>query len=145
MSNIDSVRQKVQRILTKNLNNVRIDEDGDFIVSYESASVFVQIVDFGDESVIIQLTCPMIKDVKLTNELYKWVATEGQSKRIGGCRVEEINNKAGYGIVLNEQSLLADDLDESELMGNLGVLITTSADLDTELQSMFGGELFGED
>jgi hypothetical protein len=30
-------------------------------------------------------------------------------------------------------------------MTNLGVLITTSAELDTELQGMFGGELFGED
>jgi hypothetical protein len=145
MSNSDSVRQKVQRILTKNLGNVRIDEDGDFIVSYESANVFVEVLDFGKESVIIQLTCPMVKDVKLTNELYKWVATEGQSKRIGGCRVTETKNKAGYGVIFNEQSLLADDLDESELMGNLVVLITTSAELDTELQRMFGGELFGED
>jgi hypothetical protein len=145
MSNIDSVRQKVQRILTKNLNNVRVDEDGDFIVTYESASAIVQVVDFGEDSVIIQLICPMVRDVKLTNELYKWVATVGQSQRIGGCRVEEINNKAGYGLILNEQSLIADDLDESELMTNLGVLITTSADLDTELQGMFGGELFGED
>ena len=48
-------------------------------------------------------------------------------------------------MIFNEQSLIADDLDESELMTNLGILITTSADLDTELQGMFGGELVGED
>ena len=145
MSKTDLVRQKAQRILTKNLGNVRIDDDGDFIFSHESANVFISVVDFFKEHVIIQLSCPLVSDVKLTNDLYKWIATEGQSNRIGHCRVIESKDKTGYGIITNEQSLIADDLDESELMTNLVVLITTCAELDTELQGMFGGELVGED
>ena len=143
MSNIDSVRQKVQRILTKNLNNVRVDKDGNFSVTHESANLFIKVFDAGNENIILELTCPMVKDVKLTNELYKWVATEGQSNRFGSSHVVEI--KPGYGAIVNEQCLVANDLDESELMANVIVLLRSSADLDTELQGMFGGELFGED
>ena len=48
-------------------------------------------------------------------------------------------------MIANEQCIIADDLDESELMANVVILLRDSANLDTELQSMFGGELFGED
>ena len=146
MSNVDSVRQKVQRILTQKLGPVRVDEDGDFIVEYESARMLIEVCEgLGDDGVIVQFRCPLVHGVKLTNEVYKWVATKGQSRRIGALRVIESDKTPGVGMIANEQCIIADDLDESELMANVVVLLRDSARLDTELQSMFGGELFGED
>ena len=146
MSNVDSVRQKVQRILTQKLGPVRVDEDGDFLVEYESARMLIEVCEgFGEDGVIVQFKCPLVHDVKLTNEVYKWVSTKGQSRRIGALRVVESEKKPGVGVIVNEQCIIADDLDESELMANVVVLLRDSANLDTELKSMFGGELFGED
>ena len=146
MSNVDSVRQKVQRILTQKLGPVRVDEDGDFLVEYESARMLIEVCEgFGEDGVIVQFKCPLVHDVKLTNEVYKWVATKGQSRRIGALRVIESGKNPGVGVIANEQCIIADDLDESELMANVAILLSDSAELDTQLQSMFGGELFGED
>jgi len=146
MSNVDSVRQKVQRILTQKLGPVRVDEDGDFIVEYESARMLIEVCEgLGDDGVVVQFRCPLVDGVKLTNEVYKWVATKGQSRRIGALGVIESDENPGVGVIANEQCIIADDLDESELMANVVVLLRDSARLDTELQSMFGGELFGED
>ena len=146
MSNIDSVRNKVQRILTQKLGPVRVDEDGDFIVEYESARLFVEVSEgFGEDGVIVQFRCPLVHGVKLTNKVYKWVATEGQSRRIGALHVIESTKNPGEGLIANEQCIIADDLDESELMANIVIHLRDSANLDTELQSMFGGDLFGED
>lgn len=146
MSNVDSVRQKVQRILTQKLGPVRVDEDGDFFVEYESARMLIEVCEgLGDDGVVVQFRCPLVDGVKLTNEVYKWVATKGQSRRIGALRVIESDKTPGVGVIANEQCIIADDLDESELMANVVVLLRDSARLDTELQSMFGGELFGED
>ena len=146
MSNVDSVRQKVQRILTQKLGPVRVDEDGDFIVEYESARMLIEVCEgLGDDGVVVQFRCPLVDGVKLTNEVYKWVATKGQSRRIGALRVIESDKTPGVGMIANEQCIISDDLDESELMANVVVLLRDSARLDTELQSMFGGELFGED
>jgi hypothetical protein len=146
MSNVDSVRQKVQRILTQNMGPVRVDEDGDFIVQHESARMLIEVCEgFGEDGVIVQFNCPLVRGVKLTNEVYKWVATKGQSRRIGALRVVEFEKTPGVGVIANEQCIIADDLDESELMANVAILLSDSAELDTQLQSMFGGELFGED
>jgi hypothetical protein len=49
------------------------------------------------------------------------------------------------GSIWNEYCLIADDLDESELMGALRAIQVASETWDTEIQSKFGGELFGED
>ena len=42
-------------------------------------------------------------------------------------------------------NLLGDDLDEPELMDALDAVVLTGNRLDNELQSKFGGKLFGPD
>jgi hypothetical protein len=144
VSVVDQVRSKVQRMLTDNFGRVEVDRDNDFVVRKDSAVTFIRIREgFGDDGAIIDVKCPLLTDVPLTRELYEWAATEGQWFRLGGIVVNpDENGKTGW--VYFRYAIVGDDLDESELMTAVGVVLVTSDRLDNELQEKFGGELFGE-
>lgn len=144
MSDLEAVRSKAQRILSNKLGRVEVDRDGDFIVRYNSAVAFISVMEgFGDGS-IIQIECPLITGVKITNELCRWVAVEGQHFKLGSCRLSP-DEDGKTGIVIFHYSMTADDLDESELMNGVAATIYSSDRLDNELQEKFGGEVFGKD
>jgi hypothetical protein len=95
MSMIEEVRKKVQRILTDDLGRVEIDRDGDFVLHHESAVVFVSLREMSDKpdaNIVINAFCPMVINVPLTPEVYKWVATEGQHYFFGHCQIFENEN-----------------------------------------------------
>ena len=144
MSVVDQVRTKVQRILTDNFGKVEIDRDNDFVVRKDSAVTFIRIREgFGDDGAIIEVKCPLLMEVTLTKELFQWVATEGQRYKLGSVYVNpDDNGKTGW--VYFRYAIIGQDLDESELMTAVGVVLVTSDELDNELQEKFGGELFGE-
>ena len=145
MSELDDIRNKVQRILTSNFT-VRLDSDGDFIVEFESAHCFVELRDFElDDRQIGQIAfvCPMVRKVRLTDEVFKWVALEGHDYRFG--TVVCYDNGDGTGSLFYEYSIIGIDVDESEVVNAVMFILLICSDLDTELQQKFGGELFGED
>lgn len=146
MAQIDDIRNKVQRILTSNFN-VRLDSDGDFIVEFESANCWVEVRDlelFEKRVGQISYVCPMVKGVRLTPEVFKWVALEGHDFRFGSvvCYADD-NNETGS--LFFEYSMIGVDIDESEVVNAVMFLLFVCSDLDTELKEKFGGELFGED
>ena len=64
MTKVDDVKAKVQRMLTNHFGSVRIDKDGDFVVTNQSAVVFVGVKLWGDEDVIIPMsTCKGIQEI----------------------------------------------------------------------------------
>jgi hypothetical protein len=144
MPTVDDVKAKVQRILQGNLGRVEIDSDGDFVVRNESAVVFVRVTEgFGDGGVVVRANCPMVADVPVTPELTMWVATEGQNFIIGSVSLDVREN--GLGWLHFRQTIIGDDLDESELMGTIIPVALTSNRLDNELRDRFGGTLFGRE
>ena len=143
MPSVDDVRAKAQRILQTNLERIEIDKDNDFIVRYESAIVYVSIQQgFGDDGVIARVYCPLVTDVPISYDLCRWVATEGQFYKVGRAWLNP-NEDGEKGWLYFGHSMIADDLDESELMGAVFAVTYTSNDLDNELRDRFGGELFG--
>jgi len=144
VSVIEQARSKVQRILTDNFGRVEIDRDNDFIIRKGSAVTFVRLREgFGDDGVVVDLRCPMLTDVPLTADLFRWVATEGQWFKMGGMYVNpDENEKTGW--LYFKYSLTGDDLDESELLNAVGVVMVMADKFDNELLEKFGGELFGE-
>jgi hypothetical protein len=145
MSAVKKVHAKVQKILTQNLGSAEIDEAGHFIVRHNSAITFVEVGEgFGDDGVVIAINCPLLTDVKLTNELFRHVATEGQQFKIGGLIVQP-DDKGKTGWVLYCYSIIADDLDESELMQAVLGVSYIGDDIGADLQKQFGGKLFGDD
>jgi len=145
---IDQLRTKVQRFLTEIVGTVRVDADGDFRVSYNSATVFVecwaQKFEDGEERLGVKFSCPLVRNVPVTNNLFKWAATEGAVYRFGTVSVI-VDDEEKKALLLFSHNLYANDLDASEVKNALLTMLFTSDSLDTELQKKFGGELFGVD
>ena len=147
MNDIEEVRRKVQRILTDELGRVEIDRDGDFVLHNESAMAFISLRamnDSPDADIVIRSFCPMLVNVKLTPDVYKWVATEGQQFFFGHCEVIENDDDPTHGRILFRHSIVGNDLDPGELKNLLYVTMITSNNLDDKLKAMFGGMLFTE-
>lgn len=137
------VREKVQRILTDALGSVSIDSDGDFFVRFGSTVVFVHVEGIDEEATMIESFAIVLDDVKLTPEVYRWAATEGQRYRFGRAAVVE--GDAGVGRILANHTLLGDFLDPEELKWAVIATGRLADDLDDELQGRFGGKKFGAD
>lgn len=143
MANLDATRSRVQRILTDNYR-VEIDRDSDFVIRFQSAVTFVSVEEGFRDGSIVSLRCPLICDVEITDELCRWVATEGQTYRLGGCWLNP-NEDSTTGWVYFKYAITGDDLDESELTNAVNAVIVTSDVLDNELRDRFGGKLFGNE
>lgn len=145
MSAVENTRNKVQRILTQ-LGRVEIDKDGDFVLRHESAVVFVRVIKgFGDDGTLVRFTCPLLLNVPLTPDVFKWVAVEGQDFKIGSCAVWMEADNSKTGTLIFSYTIVGDDVDESEVEASALVTLFACNDLDNKLRDKFGGELFGAD
>jgi hypothetical protein len=144
MASVGDVKEKVQRIITGRFGSVRLDDRGRMVMTYKSSVVFVEVASFGKESIRISFVSPLVTNLKITNELCRWLVTEGQSKWFGNCRLNDADGEDN-GWVYFEHSILGDDVDESEVLNALAMMHLGSDQLDNEIQSRFGGELFGND
>lgn len=142
MATADQVKNKIQRLLTNRFGTIKIDKDGDFIIIFESAVVYVSVDQWTDDQTVVTIRCPMVVDVKITPELTYWIAVEGQHFVFGSCRLNPAEDKK-TGWVYFEHNLLGDDLDEPELMDALDAIVLTGNRLDNQLVDRFGGKLFG--
>ena len=149
MNNLEHLKAKLQKMLIELNGGIKIDSDGDFVISGESARLFIRAIEFGPEdqkSLMIKFFCPLVMDVAVTTDLTMYVATEGGGYRFGHVRLildKEKDNKTGS--LYFEYTIFANDLDMSEVDNAIRMVLFTSADLDTELRNKFGGEMFGED
>ena len=149
MNDLEHLKAKLQKMLIELNGGIKIDSDGDFVISGESARLFIRAIEFGSDdqkSLMIKFFCPLVMDVAVTTDLTMYVATEGGGYRFGHVRLildEEKDNKTGS--LYFEYTIFANDLDMSEVDNAIRMVLFTSADLDTELHNKFGGEMFGKD
>ena len=146
---LDELRHKVQRIVTEIAGTVRVDKDGEFLINYNSAVVYVRCweqenkKDKNQSRLGVSFTCPLVRDVPVSNELFRYVAIEHDY--LFGNLVVELEDDDRKAFVLFKHSILANDMDASEVKNALLAVLFTSDDLDTEIQKRFGGTMFGED
>jgi hypothetical protein len=81
--------------------------------------------------------------LKPTNELFKWIATEGQSHDYGSYRFIE-DDKGEMTLIEFSYTLPGDSLDPGELKNAVLCVLISSDGQDEELQKKFGGKLFEE-
>ncbi len=136
------VKDRVQKMLTEFVGSVRIDSDGDFGFTYESAVVYVRAFEWED-SIVLRIFSQFLRDVPLTPELYRWVATDGQDFLFGNTALVEFEN--GIGRLDFGTYLLADYLDTEELRTAVSAVAVTADRLDDELMARFGGRRFLDD
>jgi hypothetical protein len=152
MSNLLVVRDKVTRFAKEVFNVVMIDDDGDLVIPYESTKIFIRTLDrevdpemdaFWTENQLsrtaVYVWAPTIFDVKPSNELYKWVATEGADFFYGHCKVSPFGDNGNVQVIF-EVTIAGDSIDPGELKQALLAVALTADDLDDELKKKFGGK-----
>ena len=138
MADLSAVTAKVQRILAKNWR-VELDAEGGFLMRFESTGCRVTChQDEDDDEVIIKVTAPILFDVPVTNDLFRWVATEGANMRFGNAHLYLDESETTAALFFTEM-LLGDYLDEAELNWAVGSVGFTADRLDDELLPLFGG------
>ena len=155
MGNLLVVKDKVTRFAKEAFNVVMIDDDGDLKIPYNSTVVYISVEEldrseFSEESkkfyednqistTYVEVWAPVIVDVKPSDVLFKWVATEGQKYKFGGFKVSPIKNTDEVQLIFSH-SLAGDTLDPGELKNALIAVSGTADHQDENLQKLFGGK-----
>ena len=140
MADLNVVTAKVQRILAKNWR-VELESDGAFLVWFESTGCRITCQQKDDEDdgiVIIKVTAPILFNVPVTNDLFRWVATDGADQMFGNAHLFLDESETTASLFFTEM-LLGDYLDEEELNWAVSSVGFTADRLDDELLPVFGG------
>jgi hypothetical protein len=145
MGDLARVKDKVQSILAAKFT-ATLTERGGFGLRNGSAQLTIDVVQRGDVEdgpVWITFLVPVLWDVPISNELYRYVALHADDYMIG--HLSAFENDRGSANLFLSHSLLGDYLDEEELVSTIVMTLGTGDDLDDELQRQFGGRRTFED
>ena len=133
---VSQVEQRVVEIL-KGAGYPFVQEEGRCRVERGSTAVFVSAHAWQDRYTIIELVCPVLNHVDVSEELMK--------------RLNELNEKLYFGKtywrnkeVWIAHNLLGDHLDSDELIACVGMMAVVADHLDDELKARFGGQRWRE-
>jgi len=152
--NLLLVKDKVQRFARQFFDIVQLDDNGDLSIPYESTNIFIsclegsetdpELKEFRRENEIsttmVNVWALVLREVKGTPELFKWIATEGQTFNYGRFACSENPDSPGDYAVVFEYNLAGDTLDAGELKGALAVVGWTANAEDDNLKARFGGK-----
>lgn len=153
-TNLLILRDKVQRYSKQLFETVSLDEDGDLLIPFGSTVLHVNVGEFENMSenfqkwredndistTYVQVWAITLYDVEPTADLYKWVATEGQTKDYGTFRVVHQSAPSKNANLVFSYSLAGDTLDPGELKNALALVAFVVDDYDDELKPRFGGK-----
>jgi hypothetical protein len=98
-----------------------------------------------DNSVtVVNIFALVLFEVDVSNELFKWVATEGQNYDYGAFRIFIDSDNPKKCNVQYQYRIAGDNLDPGELKGALAAVAFTSDNEDDELQKKFGGKKWSD-
>ncbi|MDP3274347.1 MAG: hypothetical protein Q8Q09_04080 [Deltaproteobacteria bacterium] len=137
MTTIETVHQKIIDILTE--SNISYGLKGERIyVRQGSAAVFIKVEAWLGDHVVVELVCPVLKDVERTPGL------------LG--KLDELNKALFFGKAYTHDrgvwlahNLLGDHLDPQELLACVGLMARVADKLDDDLKGEFGGVRFAEE
>lgn len=146
MATVEATAQKVQRILVEEFNDVRLRKDGSFVLEVGSSAAFVQVKEWtadseGNPRTLVYIWAPLGRDVKPTEELYHWAATDGQQLWFGGVTCYDDKEK-GTTFLQLDHTLLGDFIDPAELVSAVGAVMFSADDLDEIVHTRFGGKRY---
>lgn len=145
MSTTAEVVDKVRRLLVAKDFKVNLNGENGFVVPFEETDVFVDVEEleiWGDETIHpITISAPVLLDVPVSAELYRYVAAE--KFRFGSFKVffedDQTAETATTASLVFSHSIVGDFLDLDELNVSIGmVLVSATSEMD-DLQPRFGG------
>ena len=84
---------------------------------------------------------PLGRDVKPSEDLYHWAATDGQQFRLGTVSVID-NKETGTCFLQFDHTILGNYLDPDELVTAVSAVMYTADDLDEIVHDRFGGKRY---
>ena len=134
----ERVVQQVYGILSMNKVEFRTTDDGkSFLVPYGSAGVFVDFRDWGDGGTLVNMHAFVLEEVDSSGDRRLKILEElndfNKRTYMGKAYLD-----ADAGMIVLEHDLLGDRLDGPELMGALGLLVSTADELDDQLVAAIG-------
>ena len=138
MADLNEVTKKVQRILAKNWKT-ELGPEGSFFLRFESTGCLVHCFEMGETgSVGVSLRAPILFDVPVSDDLFRWVATEGATLVFGNAHLN-LDESGTTADLYYGNTILGDFLDEQELNIAVAAVGFTADRLDDELLPRFGG------
>ena len=141
-SNILEVKDRVQRYLSEMLSRFDVDDKGRFSFRFGSSRIFLSVLDLKNGDIVVRIDSPVLLEVPLSPELYKYIALHSDDYIFGHLSLSERND---LGLVMLSHTLLGDYLDAEELHSAVGAVAGTADSMDDELQEVFGGRRFHEE
>jgi hypothetical protein len=149
------LRNKIFEILSDNFGTPNIgDATGNFIVhvgsvvvyvepSYDQAATPLNVPSYDQFSkhLCVEVVCPVICDVQVTDELCRWVAVDGQWFMYGSFQLNAVPDRETAWVYFR-YGIRADDLHESDLIHAVVQVAAVADRTAEELQGRFGGELY---
>ncbi len=152
------VKDKVQRYAKQFFNVINIDDEGDLRITFESTHVVLSVIELDTSNpdtieyrkdndisaTVVNIFALVLFEANVSNELYKWIATEGQDFDYGAFRVFIDSENPKKCNVQYQYRLAGDHLDPGELKGALAAVAFTADNEDDELQKKFGGKKWSD-
>jgi hypothetical protein len=152
--NLLLVRDKAQRFSKQFFNIVQLDDDGDLSIPYESTHMYISCTELDNSNpdlnefrkeneistTLVNVWALVLREVPGSPELFKWIATEGQTYNYGRFGARELPDMPGKYLIVFEYSLPGDHLDPGELKGALASVGFTADNEDDDLKARFGGK-----
>lgn len=136
MATVEEVNQRIHDVLTE--ANVSFGSKGDkLFIRQGSAAVFIKVESWMNNHTLIELLCPVLKNVERSPALLEKLDQLNKGLFFGKAYTHD-------GGVWLAHNLLGDHLDPEELLAALGLLARVADKIDDELKGQFGGTRFAE-
>jgi hypothetical protein len=151
MSELLVIKDKVGIYIKEMFDQVSLGDSGDFVIPYGSVVVLVKVLENTDQEIVkrrkefglpiysVNVLCPVLLDVKPSNDLFKWIATEGQIYDYGSFKFDYNEEDKNKGSILYEYIIAADTFDAKEVKNAVICVASTSNTNYENLKKMFGG------
>ena len=117
---------------------------GEWSIRNQSSITFIEVSrGFGVDGTLIKVNSPLTYRVPIGNDLFRWVATEGQNFPIGHVYLVPSGESKTCELWFGH-NFAADGLRKSSILASIYPVIVTSNDLDDHLKDRFGGLLAGD-
>jgi hypothetical protein len=148
MADVEATKQKVQRMLVAEFENIRLAKDS-FAIEYESTIIWVEVKEWipdddGTPRSLVHVWAPLGREVPASPELYHWAATEGQGTWFGSVSVMDAEDGKTCMVVF-DATLLADFLDPAELATTVYAIGFSGNEFDDLVHDRFGGKRFTDE
>lgn len=136
---VAALREKLDGYLRDPAMNVRVDDEGDFMVTYGRGVTWIRPVPWTEGRTLARVWSITNVGMPVDGELTKFLLTANAKIPFGGFRLDP-----SVPAVMLVHSLLGEYLNRNELLTAVAAVATVANQYGPEIKARFGGKLFTE-